>query len=468
MTSHSGYVQYLKIDSGANAFASIGPTAQEASLLVISLSVSDTPAKREMKRALIGLLSKACAYGLMVEATTQVEPRVTIIVGLSVGPLEVAPNDQPVHNDFYAVAGQGFPDDAKLQFDSDAATVTVTPDLVRPHLLFVASLSDLVPIGRNSLTVISSAGTSAAIDVEVSDEPLYLKRVFCSGAPKQYPFTLALVANGAIDRDGSLDLYADTVLGNRAGYHAIAAYAMGNIFAVDEDFLRRDGRDAEMRIFSVFDAGLTVAEANTLCEEDPDTTAMFAKRERVKAFLANYGETTDLCIAFHNSPTNTLATANRCLDDYNRGSAEAFELDGAVLDHWPFRDEPGSTAISINNLTSKMTAIHELGHALSEDNNGRVRDLYNNSTYTEPTVNKRWRSLNTDPIPADFATYKGASFNSDQTRDSLGYPTRWVTYHCQLRNGAVPNIMDAYAPTSKFDTLTYAWYADRVRVILDR
>lgn len=468
MALYSGYVQYYKINAGANLFVSIGPTPDDAALLVISLVASDTPGQREVKRRLMTLLGKACAFGLEVEALAETVTRTTIISALWVGPFEIAPNDQPVHEDFFAVAGRDFPSDARLVFDSDAATVTVTPDLVRPHMLFVASLPTSIPLGTNLLTVTSSAGVSKSFDVEVSDEPRYLKRVFCSGAPKQYPFALAIVANGAIDRDGSLDLYADPVLGNRAGYHAIVDYAMGNLFAVQEDFLRRDDRDAEMRTFSIFDAELATVEANTLCEEDPDSTVMFAKRERVKPFLANYGELADLCIAFHNSATNGLGSANRCLDDYTRGSAEAFAFDGTVYDHWPFRAETGSTAISVNNRTSKMTAIHEIGHCFSEDNNGRVRDLYNNSTYSELTVNKRWRGASTDPIPADFASYRGAVFNSDPTRDGLGYGSGWVTYHCQLRNATVPNLMDAYSPTSCLDTVTYAWYADRIRVILDR
>ena len=125
--------------------------------------------------------------------------------------------------------------DAQLVFDSDSVTVTVTPDLVRPHLLLVTRLSSSVPTGWNTLTVTSSAGTSEPFAVDVSDEPQYVKRVFNSGAPKEFPYTLAIVANGSIDRDGTLNLYADPILGNRSDYHAIVDYAVNNIFAVNED-----------------------------------------------------------------------------------------------------------------------------------------------------------------------------------------------------------------------------------------
>ena len=136
--------------------------------------------------------------------------------------------------------------------------------------------------------------------------------------------------------------------------------------------------------------------------------------------------------------------------------------------HWPFRDDPGSTAISVNNSTSKMTAIHELGHAASENNNGRVRDLYNDDTYSDLTVNKKWRAASTDPIPATFGTYNGTTYNSDPSRDSLSYPPTWVTYHYELQDDTVPNLMDTYASTSRLDKLTYAWYKDRIRVNLNR
>jgi hypothetical protein len=142
-----------------------------------------------------------------------------------------------VHEDFFAVTSENFPSDARVVFDSATVTVTVIPDLVSPHLLLVTSLSPSVPTGWNTLTVTSSAGTGEPFPVDVSDEPRYVKRVFNSWAPKEFPYTLTMVANGSIDRDATLDLYADPILGNRPGYHTIVDYAMNNIFAVDEDFL---------------------------------------------------------------------------------------------------------------------------------------------------------------------------------------------------------------------------------------
>jgi hypothetical protein len=466
MTYYSGFVQTVKILDSTAAFVSVGDTAEDAILLSVAALTGDSTAVLAGKRALLGLLSKACVYGFAVEVVTVLDTYAISSVGTA--PLEIAPNDQPVHEDFFAVTGQDFPDDAQLVFDSSTATVVVTPDLVRPHLLLVSSLSAAVPLGWNTLWVTSSAGDTEPFPVEVTDEPQYLKRVFTSGAPKEAPFTLAIVANGAIDRDGTLNLYADPVLGDRAGYHAITAYAMSNIFATGEDFLRPNDRDAEMRIVSVFDVSLAVDAANALCEEDPESTTMTAVKERVNWFLAHYQEVTDLCIAFHGSTTNTRGSANRCLDDYTRGTATAFTMDGVGYLHWPFRDEPGTTAISVTNSTTRMTAIHELGHAASEQNNGCVRDLYTDDAYSQLTVNKRWRAAATDPVPATFSDYDGHVYDSDPTRGPLGYPADWVSYHCELREPAAPNLMDSYTPSSELDRVTHAWYRDRIRVILNR
>jgi hypothetical protein len=467
MPSYVGQVQRIK-SNASSTFASIyiGDDPDNTELLRISLAAADSFAVLTHKRSLLGMLIKSCAYGFVVSAITRSGS--SEITSVQVGPFEIAPNDQPVHEDFYAVTGENFPDDAELVFDSDTATVTVTPDLVRPHLLLVSELPTSIPTGWNMLSVTSSAGTSEAFPVDVSDQDRYLKRVINAGAPKQYPFTLSFVANAAIDRDGTLNIYADPILGNRSGYHAIVDYAMNNIFAVDEDFLRPGERDAEMRILSIFDDSLATEEANTLCEEDTTSTIMRATKSRVNSFLLNYGVVTDLCIIFHGSTTNTRGSASRCADDYSRGLAEPFTYDGTVYNHWPYRDQPGSTAISVNNSTGRMTAIHELGHCTSENDNGRVRDLYNDRTYTNFALNKKWRAASGDAIPATFATYNGTTYNSDPNRDGIGYPSTWVTYHPELQVSTAPNLMDNYSSSSVFDKLTAAWYRDRIRVILDR
>jgi hypothetical protein len=118
--------------------------------------------------------------------------------------------------------------------------------------------------------------------------------------------------------------------------------------------------------------------------------------------------------------------------------------------------------------------LHEFGHALSDFNNGMVLDLYVDGTADGFIVNKKFRSLATDPVPADFATYDETDFNSDRNRDGLGYPVTWISYHPQLNDAIRPNLMDNYwlsfdTPRScRLDQLTYAWLRDRLLAKLGR
>jgi hypothetical protein len=68
MPTYSGYVHYLKVLSAGYAFVAIGATSDDADLLLVTLDATDTTAKHGLKRVLIGLLSKACAYGFAVKA----------------------------------------------------------------------------------------------------------------------------------------------------------------------------------------------------------------------------------------------------------------------------------------------------------------------------------------------------------------------------------------------------------------
>jgi len=470
----TGYVQKIKIvANGTHALVYVGPAQDDVDVAILYLFSDDTLAEGVMKISMLKLLQRACAYGFEVSVTTPNDS--SKITYVQAGPYEIAPNDQPVHNDFFCVMGKDFPDDAELVFDSTTTTVTVTPDLVRPHMIFLASLPDTIPTGWNEVYVTSSSGDSDAFPVDVSDKDRYVKRVFCSGAPKPYPFTLGIAANGVIDKDGTIDLYADPILGNRTDYHDIVDYAINNIFNVNETFLRQNDRDDEIRLFSIFDDSMEVLEENCLCQEDPGTTIMYAVKERVNEFMEQFDETVDQCIAFHGSTTNTRGSASRGIDDDSRGTPEAFTYDGTEYSHHPFAETPGATAIYVNNSTAKMTAIHELGHCCSEGSNGRVRDLYQDNTYTTFTVNKKWRADPSDPIPTDFANYNGTTYQSDPVRDGIGYPSTWVTYHCELTDDTVPDLMDDYTTAStsdrykcRFDKLTSAWYTDRIRVKLDR
>jgi len=127
---------------------------------------------------------------------------------------------------------------------------------------------------------------------------------------------------------------------------------------------------------------------------------------------------------------------------------------------------PGTVAIHAN--ATSMTALHEFGHALSSYSNGMVVDLYVDSG---PALNCKTGR----PIPPKFAIYDTAQNASDPKRDSLGYPSGWKSYHCELIDPGFPGLMDDYwqAPDhipehSQHDRITRQFLSDRVRAKIGR
>jgi hypothetical protein len=173
-----------------------------------------------------------------------------------------------------------------------------------------------------------------------------------------------------------------------------------------------------------------------------------------------YGLHADVAFAVSASPTHNRASAWFTSDDDSRGGVP-FTLDGVSLSHRYYCLIPGTVALPADSKS--ITALHEFGHALSSYTNGGVTDLYVNSN---PALNvKQGR-----PIPIVFGQYNGANFLSDQTRDGLGYPPSWQSYHCELINPAIPAVMDDYwlAATGvpeqcEHDKITRQFLLDRLR-----
>jgi hypothetical protein len=149
-------------------------------------------------------------------------------------------------------------------------------------------------------------------------------------------------------------------------------------------------------------------------------------------------------------------------DDARPGAA--FSLDGIALSHRHWYLVPGTVAIHMN--ATSLTAVHEFQHAASSYSNGQVVDLYTDSL---PGLNcKRAR-----PIPASFANYAGTVYPSDLTRDGLGYPVGWQSYHCALHDPTSPAVMDNYyaavSPEQcQNDTITRQFMIDRLRAKIAR
>jgi hypothetical protein len=191
------------------------------------------------------------------------------------------------------------------------------------------------------------------------------------------------------------------------------------------------------------------------------------------SFLTRFREVADIVFVLHGSTTHDRASAWHTTDDNSR-PAVSFTYDGVDRQHGRFPSIPGSCAIPVTVNTTRMTALHEFGHAASDFNNGRVRDLYVNGTAGVFMVNKKFRALATDPVPDDFATYNATDFNSDPNRDAIGYPATFTSYHPQLIDATRPNLMDDYGLSfdtprrCRLDQLTYAWMRDRLLAKLGR
>jgi hypothetical protein len=223
-----------------------------------------------------------------------------------------------IHNDFFVVTGSGFADDLQLLFETAAGTVPVVPNVVRPHLTFVAQLPTSVPTGRHWLRLQYGGTTTEPIPVEVTARPPYTVRVLYSGKPKPSPYTIVFVANPAIQSQfGGSTFNADPVLTNRAGYHSAVAYCLQNILRETEGLLRAGGIDVEMRFVSVFDATLAAQEQNSLAHELPPNI-METRRDVLASFLVRFHETADMVFVLHGSTTHDRASAWFTTDDNSR------------------------------------------------------------------------------------------------------------------------------------------------------
>jgi hypothetical protein len=385
---------------------------------------------------------------------------------------DICPIGMAIHNDFYSISGTGIPGDVEVVFESSAVTVAVTPDVVRPHLVFVAELPAAVPVGRNTVRLQAPAWSSNAVPIEVLGGPRATVRTLYSGAPKTAPYTIAFVANPAIETEAGSSFSADPVLANRAGFHAAVRYSLRNLLTETEDLLRQANLDSNIRLISIFDETVATNDANALAHE-LSPNLMETRRDKLNAFLSRYSQKADMVFVIHGSTTHDRATAWYTTDDEARPGV-AFTYDGISRTHRHFASIPGSAALPISVNQTGLTAIHEFGHAGSDFNTGRVGDLYVDGGTIGFVVNKKARASSTDPIPANFATYNGTTYISDLNRDGIGYPGTWTSYHPELIDHTRPNMMDNYWNAfddplrCRLDRLTYNWFSDRLRAKIFR
>ena len=286
---------------------------------------------------------------------------------------------------------------------------------------------------------------------------------------KPNPYTIAIVANPALETaSGSGAFVPDPILGNLPGFDAAAQYVFDVLFgrlpAQAERLLADPSFGPHIRVVKVFDSGRPPTDPNALVTQFAPNIAE-PRRDQFKPFLAAYQITADVAYAVTASPTHDRASAWFTTDDTSRGGIP-FNVDGTAFTHWYFCTIPGTVALPVSS--NSMTALHEFGHAGSSFSDGMVIDQYVDNTVG--LNNKRGR-----PIPATFGTLDGAPFNTDPTRDGLGYPPSWQSYHPELMDPAMPSLMDNYwlAPGGvpekcRWDGLTRQYFFDRLTAKLSR
>lgn len=453
----------------ATACFFVGPSMQAAEIFYILIDSSDSEAEIAFKCSMITLLVKAQTAGYPVEV---VHPNNSAEASsVAAGEFNISPIGQAIHNDFYSVSGSGIPADAVLVFESPGSIVTVTPDLVRPHWVFVSELPPAVATGRNLVRLSSATFTSNNVPVEVSSGPRLIKRVLFGGQPKTKPYTIVFVANPGIQTEAG-GLIADPVLTNRPGFHSAVGYCLRNLFTVTEDLLRQGNLDAQLRLVTIFDASLPATVGNSLAHEIPPNM-METLRNKLGAFVSQYGEFADMVFVMHGSTTHGRATAWFTSDDPAKPGV-AFTYDGVAHVHGQFPAIPGSAALPLNMDRTGLTPLHEFGHGASDFTNGKIVDLYVDDGPGGFQANKKFRALSTDAVPANFANYNGTNFQADPNRDRLGYPNTWRSYHPSPTDATRPNVMDNYwlafddPQRCRFDRLIYPWLTDRIRAKLGR
>ncbi|MFF8958000.1 hypothetical protein [Streptomyces sp. NPDC014894] len=447
----------------------IGASLSDAAVCSVGILADDDPAELGFKRAALKTLAAAqtADYQVIVEHPDD-SGTVTRVTLLS---YDLSPVGPAVHRDFFSVCGGGIPQNAEFVFESAAVEVTVTPQLVRPHWAFLSELPTSVPTGRNTVRLQAPGYRTQAVPIEVSAGPRTSVRTLYPGAPKTSPYTIAFVANPAIEAQNGGTVRADPAVINRTDYHDVVRYSLTNLFAQEEDLLRDADVDAQIRLVAVCDAALPVAAGNALAHEISGGT-METRRDRLNDFLAQYDIVADYVSVLHDSATHLRASAWYTSDDPNRPST-FFTYGGGEFGHGHFARVPGSSAMPVTTDQRGLTAMHEFCHAASDFDNGRVWDLYVNGGSGGFDVNSHSRAASTDPIPVDFAFYNGFFYQSDRTRDGLGYPADWVSYHPALIDTTRPNLMDDYWQADfplrcRLDRLTRGWLGSRLHAKIFR
>jgi hypothetical protein len=444
--------------------AFVGPSAANTELLFVQFRSDDSAFAIECKRILVKLLITAALGQREVQVFHGDDDALITAVGFL--PMNISPVGPAIHNDFYSVTGSNIPQGVEVVFESVSLLIAVTPDLWRPHWVLIEQLPTSVPEGPCHVFLRAGAWRSEAVPVMVSSGAPLTTRTLYSGRLTTEPYTLVFAASPGIEAETGGTVAADPVLTDRASFHDTVGHCIENLLTVTESLLRTESLESSVRFVAIFDTSQTATAPNALVRRVAPNI-LEPMRTRLNAFVGRYWENPDIVFCISGSTTHTRASAWFTTDDATR-IGPTFTYDGTTRIHRRYTDIPGSAALSTSMNTTGLTAIHEFGHAASDFGNGMVIDLYVDGTRSGFVVNKKVRGAATAAVPANFGTYDGSNYLSDQSRDGIGYPSTWTSYHPALQDATRPNLMDNYwlaadPQRCRLDRLTFAWFRDRLR-----
>jgi hypothetical protein len=293
---------------------------------------------------------------------------------------------------------------------------------------------------------------------------------------KRDPFYILIINSPAVERPRGSNVYVEDMKApasdptHKQSFADTAKYILKNLFGAlpgqAEGLLSDTPYSAKIRFSSLYIWGPSASDTTALLAEDemPGSTILIPRRDAVVRMLSLLDQNSDVVFIVGNSPTHKRASAFATTDDNTRSGIAAV-YDGRQITHRFYHTIPGMAAI--HTTSSAHTAAHEFGHAFSSYSNGFISDLYvDGDTQFNRKVGR--------PIPRVFCTYQGVSHLADQTRDTLGYPKEWQSFHSELGDQQRPALMDNYWLASGgpllavHDKLTKAYILDRVAAKVSR
>jgi len=314
----------------------------------------------------------------------------------------------------------------------------------------------------------STAGVSGQGSTELAASPTF-EVLQVGDSSKPDPFTILFVANPVIEAPWNTGRFEpDPILANRQAYNVCVTYCIDTILGrrsgQSETIFGSEDLAPKIRILSLFPANLPIEDANAFVAQDGASNLLIARRDTIRNLVGSSGLSADIVFCVSNSSSHDRASAWYASDDDARGGVP-FVLDGVNLSHRYYAIIPG--VVAIHSSARSLTPLHEFGHALSSYTNGLIVDLYVDNL--AGVNNKRGR-----PIPATFSSYAGTPMKSDISRNGIGYPTQWQSYHCELRDTYHPAVMDNYylssdgADNCRHDEITLRFLVDRIRAKMSR